>query len=104
MGQEETQAMTAHVTPTETALLSGEDLRAILVAEIVSPSDRWQAIEDTISDYFAAGVASVWVVHPRQSAVYVYHSRSERQRLDSDMTLQGTGVLEAFSLPVAALF
>jgi Uma2 family endonuclease len=74
------------------------------VVEIVSPSDRWQAIEDKISEYFAVGVAWVWVVHPRQRAVYVYRSQHERLRLDSESVLAGEGVLAGLRLPVAALF
>ncbi len=75
-----------------------------LVVEIVSPSDRWQDIEDKISDYFSIGVEQVWVVHPRQQAVYVYRSRSERAVFEREATLQGKGVLEGLRLTVAALF
>lgn len=75
-----------------------------VVVEIVSPSDRWQDIEDKISEYFSVDVEQVWVVHPRQQAVYVYRSRSERQVFERDTTLEGAGVLAGFRLAVAALF
>jgi Uma2 family endonuclease len=75
-----------------------------LVVEIVSPSDRWQNIEDKISEYLAIGVEQVWVVDPRQRAVFVSSSPKERRRFDVGETLQGAGVLEGFSLTVAALF
>jgi Uma2 family endonuclease len=75
-----------------------------LVVEIVSPSDRWQEIEEKISDYFSVGVDQVWVVHPRQQTIYVYRSRSERQLFDRDAILEGEGALTGFSLPVAVPF
>ncbi|NJK79872.1 MAG: Uma2 family endonuclease [Chloroflexaceae bacterium] len=75
-----------------------------LVVEIVSPSDRWQDIEDKVSDYFSAGVERVWVVHPGQQAVYIYRSLTERTRLGRDETLEGEGVLAGFRLPIKALF
>lgn len=75
-----------------------------LVVEIVSPSDRWQEIEDKIGDYFSAEVAQVWVVYPRQQTIYVYRSQTERELFTRDTTLQGEGVLSGFTLAVAALF
>lgn len=80
------------------------DIAPELVAEIVSPSDRWQEIEDKLRDYFSVGVDQVWLVHPRQQSIYVYHSRSAREVLDHPATLHGTGILSGFHLPVAVLF
>jgi Uma2 family endonuclease len=75
-----------------------------LIVEIVSLSDRWQEVEDKISDYFSVGVEQVWVVHPPQQTIYVYRSRSERQLYGRDATLQGEGTITGFSLRVVSLF
>ncbi|MBN2303502.1 MAG: Uma2 family endonuclease, partial [Anaerolineae bacterium] len=46
--------------------------------EVMSPDDQFEDVVDKISDYFEAGTAEVWVVLPRQKALYRYR-RGESQ-------------------------
>ena len=75
-----------------------------LIAEIVSPTDRWQDIRAKLDDYFSIGALQVWIVEPDPHSVLVYRSPTEAAKLGDDDTLQGEGVLKGFSLPVARLF
>ena len=75
-----------------------------LIAEIVSPSDRWQDMRAKLDDYFSIGVQQVWVVEPDTHSVLVYRSPTEAAKLGKADTLQGEGVLQGFSLPVARVF
>jgi len=80
------------------------ELAPELIAEIVSPTDRWQDIRAKLDDYFSIGVQQVWIVEPDPHSVLVYRSPTEAAKLGEDDTLQGEGVLAGFSLPVARLF
>jgi len=75
-----------------------------LIAEIVSPSDRWQDIRAKLDDYFAIDVQQVWIVEPDTRSVLVYRSPTEATKLGEGETLQGEGPLKGFSLPVAQIF
>jgi Uma2 family endonuclease len=75
-----------------------------LVAEIVSPTDRWQEMRAKLNDYFSIGVQQVWIVEPDTRSVLVYRSPTEAAKLGEEDTLHGEGILTGFSLPVARLF
>lgn len=75
-----------------------------LIAEIVSPTDRWQDIRAKLEDYFSIGVQPVWVVEPDTRSVLVYRSPTEAVKLGDEETLEGEGVLKGFALPVNRLF
>ena len=57
-----------------------------------------------LEDYFAIGVHRVWIVEPDNRDVLVYSSITEIRKLSEGDTVIGEGVLDGFSLPVAALF
>ncbi len=80
------------------------ELAPELIAEIVSPTDRWQDIRAKLDDYFSIGVQQVWIVEPDPHSVLVYRSPTEAAKLGEDDTLEGEGVLTGFSLRVARLF
>ena len=42
----------------------------LLCVEILSPEDRFSALEDKIAEYFRMGVRAVWVIDPRKQAAY----------------------------------
>ena len=46
----------------------------LLAAEVVSPTNTAEDMEQKLQDYFAAGVRMVWVVYPVLRRVYVYES------------------------------
>ena len=75
-----------------------------LVAEIMSPTDRWQDVRAKIADYFSIGVDRVWVVEPDNRAVLMYASTTEVQILAEDDVLHGDGDLEGLAIPVKRLF
>ena len=68
-----------------------------LVAEIVSPSDRWSAVEKKISEFLDFGVPLVWVIDPETRRVHVYRKGYDVRVLGPDDTLTGGHVLPEFS-------
>jgi len=75
-----------------------------LVAEVMSPDDRWQDVRQKIEEYFSIGVQWVWVVEPENRTVLVYRSATEMRKWGEADVLRGEGVLEGFEMPVARLF
>ena len=79
------------------------DLVPDLVVEVVSPRDRYAAVEEKIDDYLRAGVPLVWVVNPSTRTVYVYEG-GQIARLTAADELTGGPVLPGFRVRVADLF
>jgi Uma2 family endonuclease len=75
-----------------------------LVAEVISPWDRWEEIEEKVHDWLRAGVRLVWVVQPSTSSVTVYRSLRDVHLLTQQDALDGFDVLPGFTCPVRALF
>jgi Uma2 family endonuclease len=75
-----------------------------LVVEIISPEDRWQDVRQKIEEYFAIGVATVWIVEPANAIVLVYRSPTDVTRLGTADVLEGSGTLTGFAIAVRALF
>jgi len=75
-----------------------------LAIEVISPSDRVEELMEKLSDYFAAGVSLVWVVHPLQKQVQVFQTRSACRFLFETDLLDGGSVLPGFSVNVVSLF
>ncbi len=42
-----------------------------LIVEVISPSDTWQAIEQKVDEYLAAGVPEVWVADPSRETITI---------------------------------
>lgn len=75
-----------------------------LVAEVISPGDRYAEVEEKVLEWLAAGVEIVWVLNPRTRTVTV-HSRSEGVTVLSDRDeLTGGSVIPGFTCRVAELF
>lgn len=75
-----------------------------LIAEILSPSDTHQAIEDKINEYLTAGVSIVWVVNTRSESVTVYRPGQKPVMVNADEELTADPVLPGFRIAVADLF
>lgn len=75
-----------------------------LIVEVLSPNDKRKNINDKIKEYLAIGVQWVWVVDPRSRTLQVYSPDRDVQTLTDADTLQGTGILEGFSLNIATIF
>jgi Uma2 family endonuclease len=76
-----------------------------LVAEVVSPTDSAEELDDKIAEYFRAGVQVVWVVYPNQSKIHVYSSPTQPITvLSKDDVLDGGSILPGFRLALSELF
>lgn len=75
-----------------------------LAVEILSPNNTVEEIHDKIVEYFDNGTRLVWVIHPDEQYVLVYHSPSPDRLLRLADSLDGEEVVPGFSLAVAELF
>lgn len=75
-----------------------------LVVEVLSPNNTVEEIHDKIVEYFENGTRLVWVIHPDEQYVLVYHSPSPDRLLRLEDSLAGEEVVPGFTLPVAELF
>lgn len=75
-----------------------------LAVEVLSPNDLADEIDEKVEDYLGAGVALVWVVHPRLRMVVVHrHDGTSAVRREND-ELDGENVLPGFRCRVSELF
>jgi Uma2 family endonuclease len=75
-----------------------------LAVEIISPTNLARELDVKITDYFAAGVKRVWVIHPNSGRVYVYASPNDVRVVNRGEELDGGDVLPGFRLAVEALY
>jgi Uma2 family endonuclease len=75
-----------------------------LAAEVLSPGNTIDEIEEKIAFYFAAGSRAVWVFNPKKRAVAVYGSPFDVRLLGEQDTIDGGGVLPGFALDLSKLF
>jgi Uma2 family endonuclease len=75
-----------------------------LAVEILSPSNTVEEIHDKIVEYFENGSRLIWVIHPDEQYVLVYHSPSPDCFLRSGDRLEGEEVVPGFSVAVEELF
>jgi Uma2 family endonuclease len=75
-----------------------------LAVEILSPSNTVGEIHDKIVEYFENETRLVWVIHPDEKYVLVYHSPEPDRFLRSQDALNGEAIVPGFSMSVAELF
>ena len=75
-----------------------------LVVEIVSPSDRQEAVNDKTLMWLSLGVLMVVEVYPAERAVMVHRPGIPAVTLTGDDALDGGDVLPGFSLPLSEIF
>ena len=75
-----------------------------LVVEIVSPTDRSEAIDKRIAKWLAAGVRLLWILRPKTRSITVYAPGNEPQTLGSGRILTGGEVLPGFRVRAADFF
>ena len=75
-----------------------------LAVEIISPSNTFDEIHTKIVEYFDSGSKLVWVIHPDEESVLVYHKPQPDKLLQRSDTLDGETVIPGFTVPVAELF
>lgn len=74
-----------------------------LVIEIISPGQTMQEFVDKAQDYFAAGIARVWVIEPEAMSIRVFFPAEEIQVYTDDMLIIDD-LLPGFELTVKQLF
>lgn len=80
------------------------DVAPELIAEIVSPNDRWTDINQKLEEYFAVGVLTVWIVDPKARRAYVYRSPTQVEKLGPADVLMTEDLLPGLQIPVGNLF
>jgi Uma2 family endonuclease len=80
------------------------ELGCDLAIEIISPSNTRREMERKLADYFAAGVAVVWLVYPQQREVVVYSAPTQSTKLRGEDIIDGGALLPGFSIAVAQIF
>jgi Uma2 family endonuclease len=75
-----------------------------LAVEIISPSNTFDEIHTKIVEYFDSGSKLVWVIHPDEESVLVYHKPQPDKLLQRTDSLDGETIIPGFTVPVAELF
>jgi len=76
----------------------------VVAAEVLSPNDKANKVQEKIGDYLRAGVKLVWVIDPEDQTVTVHAPDRTPRMLKNDANLTGEEILPGFSLPIATLF
>jgi Uma2 family endonuclease len=75
-----------------------------LAVEILSPGNTIEEIHDKIVEYFENDTRLVWVIHPDEKYILVYHAPEPDRFLRSQDVLEGEAIVPGFSMSVAELF
>lgn len=76
----------------------------LLAVEVLSPSDLIENVQETISDYLAAGVALVWIVDPHFRTVVVHRPDAAPEMFSGDEELIGDPHLPGLKVVVKEVF
>jgi Uma2 family endonuclease len=94
----------AHMQPRRRNFREGPPTLAV---EVVSPSDRDDAVQAKVLEYLAVGTERVWVVRPSTQTVTVHHPGGTARTLGIGDALSSDDAafeVPGFSLPLAELF
>ena len=75
-----------------------------LVAEVISPNDSAEEVEEKIEMWLAAGVKLLWEVYPNTRTIRAHRPDGTITLIRAADTLTAPDVLPGLSLPVAELF
>ena len=75
-----------------------------LVFEVMSPSERWPAVIDKVSEYLRSGVRIVCIVDPVTTSLQLHTLDKASVTLSRDDVFSVPEVLPGFSCPVTELF
>jgi Uma2 family endonuclease len=75
-----------------------------LIAEVISPNDKYEEVDEKIEEYLRAGVRLVWVISPRNHTIRVYRVNGSSHSLRENDELDGEDVVPGFRCPVRDLF
>lgn len=79
------------------------DIPPDLAVEVISPSERYEDIQQKITQYLAWGVKAVWIVEPATRTVTI-HTADGVTRLASGDTLEAGPAAPGFACRVERLF
>jgi Uma2 family endonuclease len=75
-----------------------------MVAEIISPNDRYSEIDEKVDTYLSDGVRLIWVLDPQRCKAVVYAPGRNPIYLKKDDILSGEDVLPGFEILLGKLF
>ncbi|MCS7031343.1 MAG: Uma2 family endonuclease [Gloeomargarita sp. SKYG116] len=75
-----------------------------LVVEVLSPDNTVEEMHSKIVEYFENGTRLVWVIHPDEKYVLVYHQPEPDQFKRPGDCLSGEDVIPDFALDLAEFF
>src|SRR5262245_61280578 len=90
--------------PDEQLPLGHAHLAPDLAAEVVSPNDTYEQVDEKIEEYLRAGVRLVWVISPQNHTVRVHRGNGSSHCLRENDELDGEDVVPGFRCPVRDLF
>jgi Uma2 family endonuclease len=90
--------------PGEQIPLGYAQLAPDLAAEVISPNDLYEDVDEKIEQYLRAGVRLVWVISPRNHTIRVYRVNGSSHSLRENDELDGEDVVSGFRCPVRDLF
>lgn len=73
-----------------------------LAVEVLSPSNRYEAVMRKLREYFRYGVREVWIVSPEERIVQVFTSPVNLREVTADEALS-TSLIPGWSMPVEQL-
>jgi len=76
----------------------------ILVAEVISPSESANYINEKVTDFLAGGAEVVWLLYPRTQVIQIYRPNRTMHTLTSAEQIDGGDLLPGLSIAVASLF
>jgi len=88
-------------TPRRTKVVDGVP---VLVAEVLSPSDKHEDVTERVEEFLDVGVAMVWIVDPDFDTVTVHRQNAKPQLFNRDQELTAEPHLPGFHVKVAELF
>ncbi|NER34504.1 MAG: Uma2 family endonuclease [Oscillatoria sp. SIO1A7] len=75
-----------------------------LAFEIISPNNTVEELHEKIVEYFDNETRLLWVIHPDEKYLLIYHSPEPDRFLTSQDTFEGEAIVPGFSVAVAELF
>jgi Uma2 family endonuclease len=76
----------------------------VLVAEVLSPSDKHEDVTERVEEFLDVGVAIVWILDPDFDTVTVHRPNAKPQLFNRDQELSAEPHLPGFRVKVAELF
>lgn len=76
----------------------------IMVAEVLSPSEKQSTIQDKVKDFMKAGVRQTWLVDPIFQTVTIFRPGLEPEFFTSSETIEGDPEMPGLRIGVADIF